>query len=134
MSAILQYALGFALVGLCWGSSNPFIKRGSEGLEAVSKKYPEGGFRRWRAEMVYLFTRWQYVLPLVINLSGSAAYYYTLGKADLSLAVPITNSVTFIFTLLTGKLLGERVGGVDAWAGIFMIILGILICVSSRLE
>lgn len=98
------------------------------------------------------------MLPLAINLSGSAAYYYTLGKAgnskhgyfqaqyrleslivaalrpDLSLAVPITNSITFIFTLLTGKLLGERVGGIDAWAGILMIIAGITICVCSRLE
>jgi uncharacterized membrane protein len=52
--------------------------------------------------------------------------------SDLSLAVPITNSITFIFTLLTGKLLGERVGGVDAWIGIGLIIAGITICVSSK--
>ncbi|KAG2177171.1 hypothetical protein INT43_007828, partial [Umbelopsis isabellina] len=67
--------------GLCWGASNPFIKRGSSGLEAISKKHPDGGFQRWKAEMIYLFTRWQYLLPLVINLSGSLVYYYTLGKA-----------------------------------------------------
>ncbi|KAM3582554.1 hypothetical protein VKS41_005199 [Umbelopsis sp. WA50703] len=83
--------------------------------------------------MIYLFTRWQYLLPLMINLSGSMAYYYTLGKAELSLAVPITNSVTFIFTLLTGKLLGERVGGIDAWFGMALIIVGITICVNSKI-
>lgn len=52
---------------------------------------------------------------------------------DLSLAVPITNSITFVFTLLTGKLLGERVGGKDAWFGMGLIIAGIYICVSSKI-
>lgn len=32
-------------------------------------------------------------------------------NSDLSLAVPVTNSLTFLFTLLAGKLLGEEVGG-----------------------
>ena len=31
-------------------------------------------------------------------------------SVDLSLAVPITNSLTFIFTGLSGKLLGEKFG------------------------
>ena len=30
---------------------------------------------------------------------------------DLSLAVPVTNALTFLFTVLTGKLLGEEFGG-----------------------
>lgn len=30
---------------------------------------------------------------------------------DMSLAVPITNSLTFIFSLLTGLFLGESIGG-----------------------
>jgi len=30
---------------------------------------------------------------------------------DLSLAVPMVNSLTFLFTLLMGKLLGEDFGG-----------------------
>lgn len=30
---------------------------------------------------------------------------------DLSLAVPTVNSLTFLFTLLMGKLLGEEFGG-----------------------
>lgn len=29
----------------------------------------------------------------------------------MSLAVPITNSLTFIFSLLTGLCLGEKIGG-----------------------
>ncbi|KAG0165669.1 hypothetical protein DFQ30_008158 [Apophysomyces sp. BC1015] len=71
----------FTAVAICWGSTNPLIKAGSAGLEDVSAKYPEGGLKRWFAELKYLFTRWQYVLPLLLNLSGSVVYYYTLGKS-----------------------------------------------------
>jgi hypothetical protein len=35
------------------------IKLGSSGLEEFSKKYPDGGFKKWFAEIKYLFTRWQ---------------------------------------------------------------------------
>lgn len=95
------------LVALCWGFTNPFIKNGSKGLENIKRS---SWLSQAAAEYWYLFTRWQYVLPLVLNLCGSVVYYYTLGKADLSLAVPITNSLTFIFTTLAGILLGESIG------------------------
>lgn len=48
-------------------------------------------------------------MPLAINLSGSVVYYYTLGHAELSMAVPITNAMTFVVTALTGQLIGERI-------------------------
>ncbi|ORZ12815.1 hypothetical protein BCR42DRAFT_378909 [Absidia repens] len=128
---VLQQLTGFILVAICWGSTNPFIKAGSAGLETVSQKYPEGGMRKWFAELKYLLTRWQYVLPLALNLSGSVVYYYTLGKSDMSLAVPITNSLTFIFSLLTGLCLGEELGGRDTWIGMALILVGVMICVSK---
>ncbi|KAK3710164.1 hypothetical protein QZH41_010554, partial [Actinostola sp. cb2023] len=49
-----------------------------------------------------------YMIPFLLNQSGSVLFYLTLASADLSLAVPITNSLTFLFTILTGKLLGEE--------------------------
>ncbi|KAJ3082445.1 hypothetical protein HDU99_002636 [Rhizoclosmatium hyalinum] len=52
----------------------------------------------------------QYILPLAINLSGSAVYYYTLGNSNLSMIVPITNSLNLAFTILAGTLLGEEIG------------------------
>ncbi|KAI9279826.1 transmembrane protein [Sporodiniella umbellata] len=127
-SDVAQNLLGFILVAICWGATNPLIKRGSSGLEKISEKYPEGGLKKWFAELKYLFTRWQYVLPLVINLSGSVVYYYTLGKADMSLAVPVTNSLTFLFSLLTGLALGESIGGKNAWLGMALIVIGVAIC------
>ncbi|KAI8333394.1 hypothetical protein BC941DRAFT_357900, partial [Chlamydoabsidia padenii] len=119
------------LVAICWGSTNPLIKAGSAGLETVSRQYPDGGFKKWLAELKYLLTRWQYVLPLALNLSGSVVYYYTLGKSDMSLAVPITNSLTFVFSLLTGLCLGEELGGKDTWIGMGLILIGVMICISK---
>ncbi|CAO3624951.1 unnamed protein product [Cunninghamella echinulata] len=128
---IIQQFTGFILVAICWGSTNNFIKSGSAGLENISNQYPQGGIKKWFAELKYLLTRWQYVLPLALNLSGSVVYYYTLGKSEMSLAVPITNSLTFVFSLLTGLLLGEKLGGRDTWIGMVLIIVGVLICVSK---
>ncbi|KAL1927236.1 hypothetical protein VTP01DRAFT_3865 [Rhizomucor pusillus] len=134
-----KHVAGFVLVAICWGATNPLIKAGTAGLENISRSYPQGGLKRWAAELVYLLTRWQYVVPLALNLSGSVVYYYTLGKSEMSLAVPITNSLTFIFSLLTGLLLGEQLGGKevlgshqDTWIGMALVIVGVIICVSSK--
>ncbi|CEI85966.1 hypothetical protein RMCBS344292_00415 [Rhizopus microsporus] len=132
MSDSIRQLFGFILVAICWGSTNPLIKKGSAGLEKVSERYPQGGLQKWFAEIKYLLTKWQYLVPLVINLSGSIVYYYTLGKSDMSLAVPITNSLTFIFSLLTGLLLGESIGGRDAWLGMGLVIVGVVICVGGK--
>ncbi|RKP10054.1 hypothetical protein THASP1DRAFT_13401, partial [Thamnocephalis sphaerospora] len=119
--------VGLVLVALCWGFTNPFIKRGAEGLDSVQP----GRFGEGVSKFFYLATRWQYVVPLLLNLSGSVVYYYTLGKSDLSLVVPITNSMTFLCTTLAGYLLGEAP---DTWIGMAMVILGAALCVSSRID
>ena len=54
----------------------------------------------------------QYVVAFALNQSGSALYFFLLGSAPISLAVPISNSLTLLFTGFAGKLLGERFGNV----------------------
>ena len=61
-------------MALCWGSTNPFIKKGTAGLEQISQKYPEGGFKKWVAELFYLLTRWQVKTKLL-------SYYYSIQKS-----------------------------------------------------
>lgn len=63
---ILGQLIGFVLVAICWGSTNPLIKLGSAGLDKVSEKYPDGGLKKWLAELKYLFTKWQ-VLETLLN-------------------------------------------------------------------
>ncbi|KAJ2618468.1 hypothetical protein GGF44_005767, partial [Coemansia sp. RSA 1694] len=105
LADIVESCVGFVLTALCWGFTNPFIKRGSEGIEKIKKT---SWLRQTLAESWFLFTNWKYVLPLAINLSGSAVYYYTLSSADITIAVPITNSLALIFTILAGVILGEK--------------------------
>ncbi|KAI9319003.1 UPF0546 membrane protein [Dichotomocladium elegans] len=113
--------MDLTLVAICWGATNPLIKAGAAGLDHISQKYPQPGLHKW------------YVLPLVLNLSGSVVYYYTLGQSEMSLAVPITNSLTFLFSLFTGLLLGEELGGRDTWLGMALILSGVLICIASKI-
>ncbi|RIA92997.1 transmembrane protein [Glomus cerebriforme] len=130
-SSITNNILGFFLVALCWGFTNPFIKQGSRGLENIKRS---SWFKQTLAEIWFLVTRWQYIVPLLLNLSGSIVYYYTLGQADLSLAVPITNSLTFIFTILAASLLGEEVGSKESWIGMALVVMGVGLCISSKVN
>lgn len=100
--------LSLLLVSVLWGCTNPLLKRGTEGIENVTKT---NRISQLLAEVKFLFLNLKYLIPFVLNQSGSVVYYYTLSTTDLSLAVPVANSLTFLCTLLTGKMLGEEFGG-----------------------
>ncbi|XP_017269465.1 transmembrane protein 234 [Kryptolebias marmoratus] len=119
------------LVSVLWGCTNPFLKKGSEGIENVTKT---SKVSQLLAEVRFLFLNLKYLVPFLLNQSGSLVYYYTLSTTELSLAVPVANSLTFLFTLLTGKLLGEEFGGKQAVAGMFLTMAGITLCVISSMN
>ncbi|KAJ2662918.1 hypothetical protein IWW48_001626 [Coemansia sp. RSA 1200] len=125
---LLQSCFGFVLTALCWGFTNPFIKRGSEGIEQIKRS---NWIAQTFAETLFLFTNWRYVVPLAINLSGSAVYYYTLSSADITIAVPITNSLALIFTIMAGVLVGEKLPTTKEILGMACIVLGVALCVTS---
>ncbi|XP_064158692.1 transmembrane protein 234 [Anguilla rostrata] len=120
--------LCLVLVALLWGGTNPFLKRGTEGIEEVKKG---NAVLQFLGELKFLFLNIKCLVPFVLNQSGSLVYYLTLATTDLSLAVPVANSLTFLFTLLTGKLLGEDIGGKRAVAGMCLTMLGVTLCVAS---
>ncbi|XP_042194694.1 transmembrane protein 234 isoform X2 [Callorhinchus milii] len=118
------------LVALLWGGTNPFLKKGTEGIEKVKTG---NMVTQVLAEMKFLFLNYKYLMPFLLNQSGSVVYYFTLASTDLSLAVLLSNSLTFLCTLLTGKLLGEDIGGKQAVAGMVLTTLGVTLCVASSL-
>ncbi|XP_009944815.1 PREDICTED: transmembrane protein 234, partial [Leptosomus discolor] len=73
----------------------------------------------------------QYVVPFLLNQGGSLLFYLTLASADLSLAVPLCNSLALIVTLVTGRILGEDIGGKRAVAGMLLTVLGVTLCVAG---
>jgi hypothetical protein len=61
----------------------------------------------------------QYLASFSLNQAGSVLYFVALADAQISLAVPVANSLTFIFTGLMGSLLGERFGSTRmSWRGL----------------
>ena len=67
------------------------------------------------------------MLPLCLNLSGSAFYYYLLSESNLSRTVPIVNSLSFIASLTVGVALGEKIASKKEILGFLLIIAGVLI-------
>ncbi|KXJ27609.1 Transmembrane protein 234 [Exaiptasia diaphana] len=70
----------------------------------------------------------EYMVPFLLNQSGSVLFYLTLASADLSLAVPITNALTFIITILSGTLLGEE----SVSLGMALVMAGVSLCVVDK--
>ncbi|XP_067389909.1 transmembrane protein 234 isoform X2 [Emydura macquarii macquarii] len=116
------------LVAILWGGTNPFLKTGTEGLEKVKQ-----GNRvlQLLAEMKFLCLNYKYMVPFLFNQCGSIVYYLTLATTDLSLAVPLCNSMALIVTMVTGKILGEDFGGKRAMGGMLLTILGVALCIAG---
>uniref|UniRef100_A0A6B2F7U5 Transmembrane protein 234 n=1 Tax=Bothriechis nubestris TaxID=1766655 RepID=A0A6B2F7U5_9SAUR len=114
------------LVAILWGTTNPFLKRGTEGLEQVKR---ESRPQQVLAEIKFLCLNYKYMLPFIVNQCGSFIYYLALASTDLTLAVPLCNSLALVFTVATGKLLGENIGGRRAALGMLLTVLGIAICI-----
>ncbi|XP_067581378.1 transmembrane protein 234 isoform X1 [Pseudorca crassidens] len=108
MAATLGQVLALVLVAALWGGTQPLLKRASSHLQQVHE-------RTWARQLLQetktLFLNTEYLLPFSLNQCGSLLYYLTLASTDLTLAVPISNSLAIIFTLIVGKVLGEDIGG-----------------------
>ncbi|XP_072102738.1 transmembrane protein 234 [Mobula birostris] len=128
MATVLE-AFCLILVALLWGATNPFLKKGTEGIEKVKSG---NAVAQLFAEMKFLIFNYKYMIPFLLNQSGSVLYYFTLASTDLSLAVLMSNAVTFLFTLITGKLLGEDIGGKQEITGMLLTLMGITLCVASN--
>jgi hypothetical protein len=57
--------------------------------------------------VIRVLLNWRFSVPFLINQSGSMAFNFLLGSAPMTLVAPITNSLTFVFTGITAKILGE---------------------------
>ncbi|XP_029332527.1 transmembrane protein 234 isoform X4 [Mus caroli] len=127
MAASWGQVLALVLVAALWGGTQPLLKRASSGLEQVRERT---WARQLLQEMKTLFGNTEYLMPFLLNQNGSLLYYLTLASTDLTLAVPICNSLAIVFTLIVGKVLGEDIGG-KAVAGMVLTITGITVCITS---
>ncbi|XP_063833844.1 transmembrane protein 234 homolog [Ostrinia nubilalis] len=143
------------LTGALWGCTNPFIRQGTKGLRDVRAK---GWLGQAVAEVSFLLGNWRYVMPWLVNQSGSLAYlaavqraplawYQTyvvpwlvnqsgslaylaaVQRAPLSLAVPAANSLAFAFTAVVGAAVGaEEPLDKGSILGVVLIVAGTALC------
>jgi hypothetical protein len=136
------------LVGAFWGCTNPLLRKGS--TEAASSVTDDSGSSRdddSKEQRCFLssaqtvktqlskFRNVKVWLPYLLNQAGSVLFYFTLSKTDLSLAVPASNALALVFSVMTSHVIGERVNEpVKAVVGAALVTMGVALCVVSSLK
>lgn len=85
------------LIGLIWGSTNPFIRRGSLAVEAAQQQDGSSSAKAWFIPAL--------CLPWLCNQLGSVLFVVLLGQADISMAVPVANAISIAANALVSLLL-----------------------------
>ena len=127
--------LSYLFVGALWGITNPFLKQNTNNSNSNNNsneiKEKISLIQRFQS-LFFLFIKPGIFLPIFINQLGSIAFYYLLATDDISIAVPLCNSLTFAFTGITGWFLGEKIQQPILFLiGILLILCGIYLCVIS---
>jgi len=131
MAASLESVIYLVLTAILWGATNPLIKKGAEGIENVKAS---SIYEKFTKEICFLVTNLKYMVPFLVNQSGSLLYVMSLQSADLSLAVPVTNSLTFVFTAIMGWILGEEKPHRNVYIGILLIVAGTTVCCLDKMN
>lgn len=129
------------LVGALWGCTNPYLRKGSVEAASIapsnasSPSDPPKTTLQCVRSSLSKFLHFSVWLPYLFNQAGSVLYYFTLSQSDLSLAVPICNALSLVFSIATSYALGERSD--HPWrtaAGSALVVSGVAICLYSREE
>ena len=121
---MLSKWLQYLFVSFVWGSTNPLLKRGCTGLDTIATTS--------RLKTAFLQLKWllltpSFTLPFLLNQTGSILYYLVVAGSDLSVAVPVINSLTLVFTALVGRLMGETRLSFRSYLGMGLVVLGVSI-------
>ena len=126
---------GYLIVGICWGVTNPFIKKATmtKVNENVNNEAGKGLVQSHISTLRHFCLEPRIFLPFLINQSGSIVYYLLLSKEPISKAAPICNALTFILTAITGYVfLKEEIRSpLLLVLGSFLVLFGISICCSG---
>ena len=128
------------LVGAFWGCTNPFLRKGAIEVTQGNDDAKEDDDAEKRVSMLRVlgnsaakFLNIRVWLPYALNQSGSILFYVALSRSDLTLAVPVCNALSLVFSVVTSFALGESVDKpARAVLGSALVMIGVGICVSSR--
>ncbi|KAF2238180.1 hypothetical protein EV356DRAFT_339279 [Viridothelium virens] len=138
--SIFNWILGFLLVGMAWGLTTPFMRRAAANAPTIAHPSVEDPKNSWIWRKVLgvfwgivdTVRRPSYAVPFLLNVTGSVWFFLLIGKAELSLTVPITNSLAFLFTVVGEWWAEGKVISRDTWIGMTLVLAGIALCVQSK--
>ncbi|KAK1915967.1 hypothetical protein P3342_003782 [Pyrenophora teres f. teres] len=138
--SIFRWILGFLMVGACWGLTTPFMRKAAMNYTPPQRPALTDPNNSWLKKKVLgvlyavigVLSRPAYAIPLLLNVTGSVWFFILIGKAELSLTVPITNSLAFMFTVLGEWWAEKKVISRDTWIGMAFVLGGIGLCVQSK--
>lgn len=122
--------LSLIAVGFLWGATNPFIRKGTDGIQNINTG---SRLKNVLLEIQLVGSRLGYWIPFLLNQLGSVLYVYTLQSASISASVPIANSLSFAFTAVVGFLLGEKIPGKNVIIGTALVTLGTSMIIYDKL-
>lgn len=128
------------MVGACWGLTTPFMRKAAIGYtppQRTSLGDPRSSWIKRKVQeigyaVIGIVSRPAYAIPLLLNITGSVWFFVLIGKAELSLTVPITNSLAFLFTVLGEWWAEKKTISRDTWIGMALVLGGIALCVQSK--
>ena len=115
---MLVAIFGAILTALIWGVTDPLMKKFGSDPSSIDN---------WLTRLIPFLSNWRYALTFIINQIGSATFLWTLNKSYLSFAVPVTNSLKFLVTFITGQVLGEAKLTQKTSIGILCIFSGVIL-------
>ena len=126
-------ALSLLLVGVFWGCTNPFMRKGFiETKSNTQQEKDNDGLKSFILNKLVLLVNIKVWLPYLLNQCGSLLYYKTLASSNLTLSVPICNALSLVFSCITSALLGERMNKPKrAIFGVILVLLGVGVCMYS---
>ncbi|KAH3767129.1 transmembrane protein 234-like [Pelomyxa schiedti] len=126
---MMKGVVAMVVAAALWGCTNPFLKKGCTGVTAANDpQCPDGVVAQISRKCGYLAARKQFFIPFLINQCGGIAFFFALRFSAVSTAVPVVNSLTFIFTAFVSWLLNEQLTKETLFACI-LIIAGVSLCV-----
>ncbi|KAF1818710.1 uncharacterized protein K489DRAFT_88942 [Dissoconium aciculare CBS 342.82] len=140
-----RWSLGFLAVGICWGFTTPFMRRAAVKRDQRPKSdRPEtsDSNTNWLTRHLWtigyaifdLLSNPGYAIPFLLNVTGSIWFFLLIGQAELSLTVPITNSLAFLFVVLGDWWAESKTISLDTWFGIALVLGGITLCIHAKSE
>ena len=114
-TSLLNSILGYILVAILWGCTNPFLKHAQQSYASqhsksddnlpeylLSKEHKVEVKTSLLKNLYNLVTNLKLSIPFAINQCGSVAFCFLLSSEPVSRVNPICNSLTFLFTAVTG--------------------------------